>query len=115
MFSPIRVPVENGGFRRTEGRKPVWNPNGRELFYRSGTKMMAVDITTQPVFDAGKPRELFPDDYVPHPTANANYDVSRDGRRFLMVQRSARTTATATQIVVVLNWHEELKRLVPLN
>ena len=41
------------------GREPVWNPNGRELFYRSGDKMMAVEITTQPGFAAGKPRVLF--------------------------------------------------------
>ena len=44
-----------------------------------------------------------------------NYDVSRDGRRFLMVQPSARENATPTQIIVVLNWHEEPKRLVPTN
>ena len=37
------------------GTEPVWNPNGRELFYRSGDKMMAVDIATQPRFAAGKP------------------------------------------------------------
>jgi hypothetical protein len=50
---------------------------------------------------------------VPGSTSNPNYDVSRDGRRFLMVQPSAGENATRTQIIVVLNWHEELKRLVP--
>ena len=44
---------------------------------------------------------------------NPNYDVSLDGQRFLMVQSSARKNATPTQIVVVVNWHDELKRLVP--
>ena len=43
------------------GTEPVWNPNGRELFYRSGDKMMAVDIATQPSFAAGKPRVLLRD------------------------------------------------------
>jgi Tol biopolymer transport system component len=38
------------------GAEPMWNPNGRELFYCSGDKMMAVDIATQPSFSAGKPR-----------------------------------------------------------
>jgi hypothetical protein len=56
---------------------------------------------------------LFIGDYVPGSTSNPNYDVSRDGRRFLMVQPSAGENATRTQIIVVLNWHEELKRLVP--
>ena len=49
------------------GTEPVWNPNGRELFYRSGDKMMAVDIATQPGFAAGKPRMLFEGPYVPTP------------------------------------------------
>ena len=91
----------------------MWNPNGRELFYRSGTKMMAVDIITQPAFDPGRPRQLFTDEYVRHPVANSNYDVSGDGRRFLMIQSSTRANATPPQIVVVVNWFDELKRLVP--
>ena len=41
-----------------------------------------------------------------------NYDVSRDGQRFLMVKASEQTEA-ATQINIVLNWFEELKRRVP--
>jgi hypothetical protein len=60
-----------------------------------------------------KPTRLFTADCVLPTTTNASYDVSRDGRRFLMVQPSARESATPTQIIVVLNWHEELKRLVP--
>ena len=41
------------------GTEPLWNPNGRELFYRNGNKFMAVEIATRPVFAAGKPEELF--------------------------------------------------------
>ena len=52
------------------GTEPVWNPNGRELFYRSGDKMMAVDIATQPGFAAGKPRMLFEGPYEPTPITN---------------------------------------------
>ena len=95
------------------GTEPVWNPNGRELFYRSGNTMMAVDVATKPVFAAGRPRPLFTGDYVVRGTTYPNYDVSRDGRRFLMVQRSAQEHTTPTQIVAVLNWFDELKRLVP--
>jgi hypothetical protein len=95
------------------GTEPVWNPNGRELFYRSGNTLMAVDVATKPVFAAGRPKPLFTGDYVPASTTYPNYDVSQDGRRFLMVQPSAGEQATPTQIIVVLNWHEELKRLVP--
>ena len=49
------------------GTEPAWNRNGRELFYRSGDKMMAVDIATQPSFAAGKPRMLFEGPYLPAP------------------------------------------------
>jgi Tol biopolymer transport system component/predicted Ser/Thr protein kinase len=94
------------------GMEPVWNPNGRELFYRSGDKMMAVEITTQPGFSAGKPRMLFEGQYQPTPVTFPNYDVSPDGQRFLML-KSGEQEAARTQINVVLNWFEELKQKVP--
>jgi Tol biopolymer transport system component/predicted Ser/Thr protein kinase len=95
------------------GTEPVWNPNGRELFYRSGGKMMAVDITTQPGFAAGKPRMLFEGQYVPTPATTPNYDVGPDGQRFLMIKSSESAEGAPTQINVVLNWFEELKQKVP--
>jgi len=100
----------------TEGSGgPFWNPNGRELFFRSGGKMMAVDVTTQPTFTPGQPKALFDDKYEPDPTGGQrpNYDVSRDGQRFLMIKPNEQQGQTATQIHVVLNWFEELKRRVP--
>jgi len=95
------------------GTEPVWNPNGRELFYRSGDKMMAVDIATQPGFAAGKPKVLFEGQYLPTPATFPNYDVAPDGQRFLMLKPIEQAQAAPTQINVVLNWFEELKRRVP--
>jgi serine/threonine-protein kinase len=95
------------------GTEPVWNPNGRELFYRSGSKIMAVDIATQSGFTAGKPHTLFEGPYEPAPLTAPNYDVSPDGQRFLMLKPSETQEAAPTQINVVLNWFEELKRKVP--
>jgi serine/threonine protein kinase/Tol biopolymer transport system component len=95
------------------GTEPLWNPNGRELFYRSGDKMMAVDIATQPSFTAGAPRMLFERPYEPAPFPIANYDVSQDGQRFLMLKSVEQSEAAPTQINVVLNWFEELKQKVP--
>ena len=95
------------------GTEPVWNPNGKELFYRRGDKMMAVDITTQPSFSAGKPKMLFQGSYVPTTATVPLYDVSPDGERFLMIKGSEQAQAAPTQINVVLNWFEELKRRVP--
>jgi Tol biopolymer transport system component len=95
------------------GTEPVWNPNGRELFYRSGNKMIAVDIATQPSFAAGKPKVLFEGQYEPTVFTNSNYDASPDGHRFLMLKPSEQEQSAPTQINVVLNWFEELKRRVP--
>ena len=94
------------------GAEPVWGPNGRELFYRNGDKMMVVDVRAQPAFTAGSPRLLFEGRYEPSPAGGQGYDVSLDGQRFLMVQ-AAEPDQPATQINVVLNWFEELKQRGP--
>ena len=76
--------------------------------------MMVADITTNPAFTAGRPRELFKRSFVS--TLNARgYDISPDGRRFLMVQEESRSPEAVTKIHIVFNWFEELKRLVPTN
>jgi hypothetical protein len=95
------------------GTEPAWNPNGRELFYRSGEKMMAVELTAEPALSASKPRMLFAGRYVPTPATFPNYDVSPDGGRFLMLKSNEEEASAATQIDVVLNWFEELKRRAP--
>ena len=94
------------------GTEPVWNLNGKEMFYRSDDKMMAVDITTQPSFSVGKPKMLFQGSYLPTAFTTPYYDVSPDGQRFLMIKPDEKNTSL-TQIVVVQNWFEELKRHVP--
>ncbi len=100
-----------GGKRQisTEGGvEPVWARSGRELFYRNGVKLLVAEVRTQPAFSASRPRVLFEGRYDTLPW-NSNYDVTPDGQRFLMVQ-SAEPTGQS-QINVVLNWFEELKRL----
>jgi eukaryotic-like serine/threonine-protein kinase len=94
------------------GTEPLWNPRGKELFYRSGYKMMSVDVSTEPAFSAGKPKVLFEGSYLSTLGTLPFYDVSPDGQRFLMLEPMEQTAAL-TQIVVVQNWFEELKRLVP--
>ena len=101
-----RVQVSTEG-----GTEPVWSRNGRELFYRWGNKMMAVEITVDPVLSAGTPRQLFEGRFEFGPAGLAAYDVAADGR-FLMVQ-PLEPEPSSREIHVVLNWYEELKRLVP--
>jgi serine/threonine-protein kinase len=96
------------------GNEPLWNPDQgkRELFYRSGDRMLAVEITEQGSA-AGDARELFRRPYATgfNGFVRANYDVSPDGERFLMLKPVEREPLT--QIKVVLNWDEVLRRLVP--
>ena len=95
------------------GSEPVWNCNGRELFYRNGDKMMSVAISTQPSFAVGNPRQLFKGHYQLNATGIPEYDISPDRDQFLMVKPVEQEQAALTQINVVQNWTEELKRLVP--
>ena len=95
------------------GEEAAWvqTRTGQEIFYRNGNKMMAVDITTEPAFTSGTPKLLFEGEYTAF-GPRAEYDVTPDGERFLMIKESEKQV---TQIQVVLNWFEELKRLVPMN
>jgi hypothetical protein len=72
-----------------------------------------VDIAAQSGFTAGKPRVLFTGAYEPSPATAPNYGVSPDGQRFLMLKPAEASEVAPTQINVVLNWFEELKRQVP--
>ena len=99
------------------GTDPVWARNGKELFYRNGDNMMVVEIRLQPSLAPGKPRVLWTGPYArglssqcsPAGATNSNYDVTPDGQRFLMIQEEE-DGLIATQINVVPNWPEELKR-----
>ena len=83
--------------------------------------MMAVQINSRgdsngtfpSGFSVGSSRLLFEGHYQYSPNVTADYDVSPDGQRFLMVQSSG-PEQTPTQIRVVLNWLEELKQRVPV-
>jgi len=90
------------------GSEPMWARSGRELFYRSGNTLMSVDIETKPTFSAGVSKRLFESRFVSN-VGRANYDVSADGKQFLMVEAIGSESRT-TQVNVVQEWFEELKR-----
>jgi serine/threonine protein kinase len=91
------------------GAEPLWSRDGREIFYRNGDRMMAASVTGAPALSVGVPRMLFQGSYARMPWGERNYDVAADGR-FLMLTTGDQST---TELRVVLNWTEELKRLVP--
>ena len=74
---------------------------------------MVVPIKTEPTLTLGNPSILFTGSYAF--TGGRNYDISPDGQRFLMLKEAGQTdeASTPTQLIFVLNWFDELKRLVP--
>jgi serine/threonine-protein kinase len=102
-----KIPISTEG-----GNEPVWPRNGRQLFYRQGDSMMAVDIELKPPFSVGKPRKLFEKPYERSVALWPDFDASPDGQRLLMVRREAQTPP-ATHINVVLNWLDDLKQKLP--
>jgi serine/threonine-protein kinase len=109
-----RWQISTGG-----GIKPVWAPDGRELFYvNPDGQLMAVSVRIDPSVTFGSPEVVFEESYF-DPLAGGGgrtYDVSPDGERFLMIKADAAgDEAAAPELILVLNWFEELKRLVPTN
>lgn len=104
-----RMLVSNDG-----GIAPVWSPDGREIYYRSGNRLMVVGATTGPELTLGNPHTLIE---VPFTTSAPlrGYDITPDGTRFIfaMEEGSGPITPQVLQLQVVLNWFEELKQLVP--
>lgn len=91
----------------------MWARDGRELFYRNGEQMMVVAVQTRPTFNADLPRVLFEGQYARVVWRDANYDVSPDGQRFLMIRTLTDETSPSREIIVSQNWLEELKAQVP--
>jgi eukaryotic-like serine/threonine-protein kinase len=90
------------------GEEPVWSPNGDELFYRNGQEWMTVALQLiAPAPVVSRPVLLFRGDYLNVP--GRSYDVMPNGQSFILIRRTADTTPT-TQLNVVVNWFEELRR-----
>ena len=99
------------------GTRHRWSRAGDELFYLEGDTLMAVTVSTDGEFSHGLPQPLFRNKGLAIGlTDMATYDVSRDGQRFLVVDEADAATgaAQAGRIIIVENWLEELKRLVPV-
>jgi serine/threonine-protein kinase len=104
---------QDGGF------SPKWGPDG-ELFFRTseGAIMMATNVI-DPTFSPGTPVRLFDGPYlIGNPVSPRTFDVSPDGQRLLMIKEEGATTDATVEeaeIKIVLNWTDELTRLVPTN
>jgi tRNA A-37 threonylcarbamoyl transferase component Bud32 len=103
-FDPSGAVTEESLVSIDGGREPHWSRDGKELFYRVGRLMMIVDVDLRDGFRAGEPQKLFEGSWeVETGGQNQMYDVTPDGRRFVMV----RTAEASNTIHVVLNWGAE--------
>ncbi len=105
-----RWPISSNG-----GDEPVWSRRGDEIFYRRGSEMMVVPVKTAGGLTPGVPAVLFEGRYDVDPFGQdaTNYDVTPDGKRFVMVRRAVDPGRSRQQLRIVLNWFEDLKRLAP--
>jgi Tol biopolymer transport system component len=91
-----RVQVSAGG-----GTRAIWAPDGKTLYYRDGTKVMAATLTRDPALRVASRALVFDGPYV------QDFDLSRDGSRFLMIDAES----AGLHVVAVPNWRTELHRL----
>ena len=101
-----QVSVDGGG-------EAIW-AGSNELFYRNGDKLMAVDIKTSPALIVGRPRMMFEGTFKAAAASmnGRSFAPLPDGRHFVMA-RAGSSSDPPHEIRVVLNWYDELKRLVP--
>ena len=107
--------VENGKWQisRDGGHSPLWDPQRQELFYRNGDALMVVRYEAEPTFTRRIPEVLFTGTYYAYAGATRHYDIHPDGKRFLMIKEGGATGEARQEFILVQNWFEELKRLVP--
>jgi eukaryotic-like serine/threonine-protein kinase len=100
-----RFAVSVGG-----GMEPVWRRDGAELFFRNRRgEMFAVPVTTGRSFTHGTPRLLFSVSGLALQEYFRSYDVSPDGKRFLMLTSGGVDTR---ELNVVFNWRAEVNRML---
>ena len=95
------------------GVEPVWSFDGREIFYRADDKMMAVDVVQSTPMSFGKPHVLFEGSFIFGGTESQDFDVSRDGGRFLMLK--PQRVYEPIPLSVIVNWFDDVRRRAPVS
>ena len=91
-----RIQISAGG-----GTRPVWSRDGKTLYYREGSRMVAATLIRDPALRVVSRQMLFDGPY------DREFDVSPDGSRFLMIE----TKSSGMSLIVIPNWLTELRRL----
>lgn len=91
---------------------PRFSHDGRELFYFNGSQLMAVPITSNPLARVGQAAPLFDMNALERTglSARAGFDVSSDGRRFLMSRLASPNENGGRRLILIQNWLATLKK-----
>ncbi len=99
---------------REGGLSPLWARSGKQIFYRWREQMWVADVKNGAKFSVGRPRLLFEKSGLGRHSGRRGYDISLDDQRFLMVMWKEKESQPATEMILIQNWFEEIKRLVPV-
>jgi len=94
--SGSRVQVSSNG-----GRRPIWAPDGKTIYFWEGSRLMAATVSRAPELRVTSREALFDGQY------EQDFDVSKDGKRFLMIE----SESSGLGLVVVPDWLTELRQL----
>jgi Tol biopolymer transport system component len=104
-----RWQISNNG-----GWSPAWSRTRQELYYREGSKMMAVTYSAEGgSFRADPPWVLFDGEYLSSQSGGPAYTLHPDGKRFLMMKSAALEEPQLAQLVFIQNFFDELRRIMP--
>ena len=94
------------------GKYPKWNRNGRELFYRDAKQDDERSCLVRSRWASSFRAAPYSRPAIPYGLGQttANYDVSPDGKVFVMVKDQS----SSSRLNIVLNWFDELRRLAPV-
>jgi Tol biopolymer transport system component len=87
--------------------EPRWSRDGSKIYYRSGQRIMVVDVQTSPEIVLSEPRVFYQGNFVN--VGGRSYDISPDGKRALVIRSPV---DTARSVRVITNWLQEVGRIV---
>jgi serine/threonine-protein kinase len=100
-----RVQISTDG-----GSEPMWSPNGQEVFYRAGGKVMLARIAWRGDAATVTREALFDDSFISGGPGHSGYSVAPDGNHFMFAKSGAGNART----VVTMNWFEEVRQRMNL-
>jgi Tol biopolymer transport system component len=107
LLRPFGAPGQKWPVSSEGGTHALWSRDGRQIFYRSGQRLFAVDVTTTPEVHLSAPRTLFDKRFgFGQNITIPNYSLTNDGRDFVMVGEEP----GGRHLNMVLNWLQSLDR-----